>query len=490
MRSPQCPCTMGIGKDDTCKAELKAWFEDLSQQPCIFGNLKELVADKQWLEDLGFGKSTELTPTELFNKGLHTSDLKLHGLMCAVHSKQCRCSVRHADIHIAGTTCVDHSNYGSCTGDQGKNVKLFLIWVAMMRKLLNPIIMHENVAGFGTQALMEALGDLYVICKSVSCSSLIGWPIRRKRQMTILVLNNWIYPQLRSAGMSTSFNPHDVINLVNLQATLDSLSRRPCHLSWKDFCVASDADMHVETVEASRRPSVRRRWAGIDAGDTHGTDKNGKPCRLFPEDRGCRVLESLLPMERERIETVLWQSNPVVDVIDVSQNPGVRSRTIKQGDGTFMTVIAGSGYLVRLDQMRANHHSTTLITASDVLSMSGFAITDDQVARAGVASMFSRSRAASAPASRSPKSMKKQIGNAMHFSHVGLIYLCALLKFPALGTKTLPAPSSTKRSLPLDDAVDPPGSGSSGPRNGPASIDSESKLLRAVRARRASRAKP
>ena len=79
---------------------------------------------------------------------------------------------------------------------------------------------------------------------------------------------------------------------------------------------------------------------------------------------------------------------------------GVRSRTIKQGEDTFMTVIAGSGYLVRTDHMRANHHSTTMITAADVLSMSGFAVTSDQVARMGSASMFSRSRANTAPTER------------------------------------------------------------------------------------------
>ena len=52
-------------------------------------------------------------------------------------------------------------------------------------------------------------------------------------------------------------------------------------------------------------------------------------------------------MERERIESVLWQERPGADVIDVSQNPGKRARTIKRGEDTFMTVIAGGGYLVR-----------------------------------------------------------------------------------------------------------------------------------------------
>ena len=100
----------------------------------------------------------------------------------------------------------------------------------------------------GIQALLETLGDMYVVCPSVSCPSQIGWPIRRKRQMTILVLKDWLYPQLRSVGMADHCNPHDVARLVDLPATLDRLSRRPCHLSWRDFCVAS---IHTHCISQS-----------------------------------------------------------------------------------------------------------------------------------------------------------------------------------------------------------------------------------------------
>ena len=137
-----------------------------------------------------------------------------------------------------------------------------------------------------------------------------------------------------------------------------------------------------------------------------------------------------------------------------------------------MTVIAGSGYLVRTDLMNQDLHATNLVTASDVLSMSGFPITSEQVLHAGVPCMFSRSRAGDAPSCRSPKSMKKQIGNAMHFTHAGLIFFIALLKFPTLGQAAVPLPSA---------AATVSSSSSTHKRK---REDTTSSLLRAVRARR------
>ena len=106
-----------------------------------------------------------------------------------------------------------------------------------------------------------------------------------------------------------------------------------------------------------------------------------------------------------------------------------------------MTVIAGSGYLVRVDTMRADYRTTTFVPASDILSMSGFPITAEQVASAGFACMFLKSR--TAPPERTSRSMKKQVGNAMHFTHVGSVFLCALVKFPMLGA--VPGPQAPKK---------------------------------------------
>ena len=473
-----------LEKDATCKVELVSWFASLGHNTCVFGNLKDIV-DKSWYTHLGFGKAAkELKPSALFAKGLHNSDVHTSSRSCAAHPGRL-CHLLHADVHVAGTTCVDHSNYGTCSGDDGKNVKFFLIWAALMKKVKPYIILHENVAGFGTTALSEVLGNLYVICSSVSCASYMGYPIRRRRQMCILVLKTWIYEQLREAGMTTFCNPHDVAKLVDLQATLDSISRRPCHFIWSDFMIDDASNTAAEVDEARARPGVQDRWKLIAEGHTEGPDKNGNMCNLFPEDAGSPVLESLLPHERRRIDLVVLATDDAgahrFDVIDVSQNPDARARMIKRGDATFMTVIAGSGYLVRLDTMRANHIQTRLVTSADILAMSGFPITAEQVEAAGCACMFSKSR--TAPRQRTPHSMKKQVGNAMHFTHVGSVFLSALIKFPRLGVRT-----GVKRDAPDAPSSAPASSAQSSPDHGhhDASLGSSepSGLLRACRARR------
>jgi hypothetical protein len=163
---------------------------------------------------------------------------------------------------------------------------------------------------------------------------------------------------------------------------------------------------------------------------------------------------------------------PCFDVLDVSQNPDQRARMIRHGQNTMMTVIAGSGYLVRLDTMRANPLQTRIVTSADILAMSGFPITTDQAGAAGCACMFSESRAA--PRERTARSMKKQVGNAMHFTHVGLVFLSALIKFPHLGVRTADA---NKRDTPSAAPASEPSSGHS-------AGTTSSGLLRAVRARR------
>ena len=157
---------------------------------------------------------------------------------------------------------------------------------------------------------------------------------------------------------------------------------------------------------------------------------------------------------------------------------------IRHGQHVFMTVIAGSGYLVRMDTMRLNPHLTRLVTAADILAMSGFPVTPDQVQAAGCECMFSKTK--TAPKTRTARSMKKQAGDAMHFTHVGSVFLFVLIKFHHLGGRSTgvkrvtPALASAADTLLRSDqaspaASDPSGSGASASMSG---------LLRAVWARR------
>ena len=73
----------------------------------------------------------------------------------------------------------------------------------------------------------KVFGDLYIICPSVGCVSEMGWPIRRKRQFTVLLLKEWIYGLLRDAGRPDLCQGHLVAEMVDLQGldTVDPKAR-------------------------------------------------------------------------------------------------------------------------------------------------------------------------------------------------------------------------------------------------------------------------
>ena len=85
--------------------------------------------------------------------------------------------------------------------------------------------------------------------------------------------------------------------------------------------------------------------------------------------------------------------------------------------------------------------------------------------------------------------MKKQVGNAMHFHHVGMIFFITLMKFPSLRANVPPS-TSIKRSL--EDAATVVSSDDDDDTKVKRISDkakprpTASSLLRAVRARRAS----
>ena len=110
--------TWALEKDDVCRAELASYFSDLGSDSCVFCNLIELIPDSWW-PDLGFGPNAkELKPLELYAKRLHHATLILDGQACTAHVGCHTCKLGHSDLHVAGTTCVDHSSYGSCTGSK------------------------------------------------------------------------------------------------------------------------------------------------------------------------------------------------------------------------------------------------------------------------------------------------------------------------------------------------------------------------------------
>ena len=182
-----------------CQAELVAMFRGrYGGLPCLFGDLAELCTP-EWRKRCGYDKGRELKPSELFAMSMPTMDVKLTQGRCRSHNR-CLHELVPTDMHVSGTTCVDHSCFGKCSQQDGANIKYFFMWASVMNKLLPRVVLHENVGNFGTAGLKETIGHNYIIAADVSSAEELGWPIRRSRQMCVLIQRSWIFAQLQRCG--------------------------------------------------------------------------------------------------------------------------------------------------------------------------------------------------------------------------------------------------------------------------------------------------
>ena len=91
-----------------------------------------------------------------------------------------------ADVHVAGTPCVDFSPRGKCEGALGKTIQHFYCWIAMRRDFQEKFILQENVKGFETKLIADCLEDIYYIHIVILDPHQCGWPISRCRKFTVL----------------------------------------------------------------------------------------------------------------------------------------------------------------------------------------------------------------------------------------------------------------------------------------------------------------
>lgn len=170
------------------------------------------------------------------------------------------------------------------------------------------IIIHENVSNFGTKTLQRVLGDLYVLCPSVLCPTQLGWPIRRKRQVTVLLHRDWLFGLLTRSGREGLCDDGILIGMFDLEGTVLSLAGRASEkLKWPDFIISDHSDVLFEKQWARERPDVRKRWEAIGRGETMTTSKGGEHLSLFPEDHPDSVLAWCLPTERRRLDDVTFR---------------------------------------------------------------------------------------------------------------------------------------------------------------------------------------
>ncbi|CAE7289224.1 unnamed protein product [Symbiodinium microadriaticum] len=105
-------------------------------------------------------------------------------------------------VLISGTECQEWSAMNrQARKDNGKSFATFLFWVHQVRTELYDVVFHENVLRFATDVLEQYLGDLqrgqmcsgYELISFVVSPNDIGWPIRRPRRLSALVLRSkWL----------------------------------------------------------------------------------------------------------------------------------------------------------------------------------------------------------------------------------------------------------------------------------------------------------
>ena len=240
----------GIERDHSCQEALIA---HPFGPECIFSDVLDILPPQARLA-CGLDGGTELQAAQL-KEVIIKSKVDLSA-WCVRHGRKCRLQRTH--MHVAGTPCINHSSMGKRELFSGSAAKLFFAWARLMRVLLIPIIFHENVPAFGTEALSDILGDLYIIVRCLICPTQLGWATARKRQISVLLLKAFILPQLAdSSHAQTQLVAEQRLDIEN---TVLMIFGRRRGFSWRAFLgTASNDELRQELQWASQRPGVRKR---------------------------------------------------------------------------------------------------------------------------------------------------------------------------------------------------------------------------------------
>ena len=112
---------------------------------CVFGNLNDcwvpfLRPVVKRLEPTPSKAWAVLKPSVLAGRAITTE------AFCLRHGRVCK--IVEAHVHIAGTCCQDHSDFGSQRGLQGKGAAALVAWIGFRLLLQEQEIIQENVKSF------------------------------------------------------------------------------------------------------------------------------------------------------------------------------------------------------------------------------------------------------------------------------------------------------------------------------------------------------
>jgi site-specific DNA-cytosine methylase len=289
-----------VEHDDHCRREL---MKHPCKPHCLFGDILAFAS----LVLLQLAKQCTLSLENcvpLLEKAAKLIELSAS---CALHGMKCK--LVRASMHIAGTPCVEWSSMGPRTNGNGDTCMIFLVWILMRRVLQETLIIQENSKNFAVDVLVKLLGDMYIIDTTTICPSSLGWPGRRERRWTILIL--------RSAALVATSSLSNVMPLFHdtcfgkwtiflvqeiCQALRDKLQSEFDELKAKRISSSSDDTLNgVYALPPDERRSELK-WARSRPSSRH------RQCHVTSTDNGPCWEASLSEREIEYLD--IYHSRP------------------------------------------------------------------------------------------------------------------------------------------------------------------------------------
>ena len=306
---------------------------------------------------------------------------------CQVCQAQCR--YKRAQLHIAGSPCVDWSAFGQKQEENGPTIIFFMVWVMMRRMLQEPSVILENVPSFPLGMLQSYLGDLYDIDSVSTCNADFGLAVRRARRYFCLTLKSY------ELGL-----PMESIPRI--------YARKRAGHTFHDFFVADTAELKNVLRWGFHRTEASRL---IDNLDTLGRE---------------HIHAGLLKNEQDRLQYFVTHKNGSDCVCSLSQKP--EAFPCMSSNASLHCILKHSHILW------SEQHGRWL-SAREVLQAQGFPVTNASLAIINEGSpnpprpmcSFNSSRVMSGVVGRSRSQMVQQAGNSMCIPVGGTVLFHSLL---------------------------------------------------------------
>ena len=290
-------------------------------------------------------------------------------------------------IHVAGPPCTDFSKNGSEQKLLGKTTIHLLCWIALLRDLMIPIILAENVEAWHWQYVASWL-PMYDCDSTVLRNVTHGFPVERTRRFTIFVLKD-SYELSRPLGGPLGIE-------ASLSRQMDSSH------SYLDYMIAKPAELDMELLWASTRDGCSS-LSPLSTSDQHAFER------------------SLVPYERKHLSGHRRDAPGVA--YTMSQNPDRRACHSKRR--ILHTLTAGQ-HLIFVDPLNR------WASARELLSFQGFPVYNEWLTALCAdqpypCCSFNFSRLSMGLTPRDRRHMTVQAGNSMHTGVVGaaLVWILA-----------------------------------------------------------------